>query len=441
MRGRIALALLCAACTCTAGALSHPCRFFEYRDSAGTCLPCTQHTFGTPVHCEQYNASLQWAQASSAFERLRLHALADECAQYTYITGHPIKHLCNNTSMDGQLAETVVRTAQDGQPVAYALPAPPPPISPCLQGSYRLNDGHCEQCPNNTTTKSTGATSAFDCEVCALGYKWVPPSRACERCPECYTTRPDPGTENADYTRAEHCSPCSVWADDYRRGGCDATVAGRCVLHVPYADVHAVHLAAAPDEYNVSWRGVFCSYDLWRKAKDLAAPNNTDVVIEACQKDALLSESDDRNCDQVAMYVYGAQTQQVHALFRPQSREHVEDSAETYAATNAAYTGKPPHVLNYTYTTGTSLPGRFEDYWNSFYEERDNYNYNSLNKVVPPPFELAGSYTYFMHNVSPGVAPYYDFARAYHEHWLLGKLSPSQQSCACLLYTSPSPRD
>lgn len=424
MRRRIALALLCAACTCTAGALTDPCRFFEYRNSADECVACTEHTFGTPVHCEQYNASLLWAQASSAFARLQLHVRADECAQYNYSTGYPIKRLCNNTFMDGELAGTVVLAAQDGRAVAYTPRAPLPAASPCMRGYYRPNDGHCSQCPNNTTTRYTDATSAFDCEVCPLGSRWVPASRACERCPECYTTRPDPGMENANYTRAEHCLPCSVWADDYRRGGCDATVAGKCVLHVPYADVHAVHMTAAPDEYNVSWRGVFCSYEKWRMAQQ--SQSSTNVQIDECNASALLSES---SCGQVDMYVYAAETQQVHALFRPQSREQVQDYAETYAATNAAYTGKPPHVLNYTYTTGTSLPGRFEDYWNSFYADRDSYDYG-LKDVVPPPFELAGSYTYFMHDVSIDVAPYYDFARAYHEHWLLGKLAPSQQSCA-----------
>ena len=433
MRAQSALAFLCAACACTAtaAALALPCRFFEYATSDSGCAPCTAHTFGTPAHCVRYNGTLPWENATSAFERLQLAALAHECERYAAARADSVGavvDLCDHRGVDGALAETVVLTAGDNERTAYtSSPAPVVPIS-CPRGSYRVNDTSCMQCPRNTTTNGGNKTSVFDCEWCKLGFYWQPKTRTCSPCAECYTTRPDAQTMHADagadYTRAEHCSPCSVWADDYRRGGCDATVAGECVLHVPYADVHAVHMQPARDAYNESWRGVFCSYEVWRNVQEIL-DGQTDAQISDCQQKRLVPEPADA-CKQVDMYVYQAETQKVHALFRPQSREHLFNWSQAYADSRAAYDEMPPAVRDFTYTTGTALPGAFDDLWQSHYAAKDSYADTS---VVPPPFELAGAYKYPMHAVSVGAAPYYDFARAYHEHWLLGMLRPSQQAC------------
>lgn len=430
MRARTALALLCAAgaCTATAAALALPCRFFEYATHDPGCAPCTAHTFGTRAHCAQYNATLPWTNATSEFERLQLAAFAHECARYAAAHAdsvEPVDKLCDHQGTDGALAETVVLAAGGSTPTAYTSPPlPTAPIS-CPQGSYRANASSCVRCPHNTTTNGGNKTSVFDCEWCELGFRWQPQTRTCSQCAQCYTTRPDAG---ADFTRAEHCSPCSVWADDYRRGGCDATVAGECVLRVPYADVHEVHTQLAPDAYNESWRGVFCSYEVWRKAEDIAE-GNTNEKIDNCQQKGLVPEPANA-CKQVDMYVYKAETQKVHALFRPQSREHLFNWSQAYAGSSAAYAEMPPGVRNFTYTTGTALPGAFDDLWQSHYDGKYWYDYRAETGVVPPPFELAGAYKYPMHAVSVDAAPYYDFARAYHEHWLLGMLRPSQQACA-----------
>lgn len=435
MRARTALAFLCAACACsaTAAALALPCRFFEYATHDNGCARCTSHTFGTPAHCAQYNATLPWTNATSEFERLQLAAFAHECARYAAAhgdTGEPVVALCDHQVTDGALAGTVVLAAGSSTPTAYTSPSfKAAPIS-CPQGSYRVNASRCEQCPHNTTTNGGNKISVFDCEWCKLGFYWQPKTRTCSRCAQCHTTRPDAQTMHADagadYTRAEHCSPCSVWADDYRRGGCNATVAGECVLHVPYSDVHTVHMQPAHDEYNESWRGVFCSYEVWRNAEDIA--DKTDEQIEYCQTKGLVPDPANA-CKQVDIYVYEAQTQKVHALFRPQSREHLFNWSQAYAASRAAYDEMPPAVRDFTYTTGTALPGAFDDLWRSHYAAKEEYSYSAETDVVPPPFELAGAYKYPMHAVSVEAAPYYDFARAYHEHWLLGMLRPSQQAC------------
>lgn len=438
MRARTALASLCAACACTATALAFtlPCRFFEYRAADTSCISCTAHTFGTPAHCAQYNETLPWANATSEFERRQLVALSHECERYADAStnsrpaGEPIVHLCDHLGADGTLAQTVVLAPVGGAHAEYTSTLPRTPIS-CPQGFFRANDTSCLPCRNNTTTNAGNKTSELDCEWCELGFRWRPQTRTCSRCPECYTTRPDqqPTHPDADYTRAEHCSPCSVWADDYRRGGCNATIAGQCVLHVPYADVHEVHLKPAPDAYNESWRGVFCSYEVWRNAAEIHDdPTRTNVQIQKCQMGGLVPTPVD-SCKQVDMYVYEAETQKVHALFRPQSREHLLNWSEAYAATSAAYAEMPPGVRDFTYTTGTALPGAFDSLWQSYFADKDPYEYRPETGVVPPPFELSGSYTYPMHSVSVGTAPYYDFARAYHEHWLLGMLRPSQQAC------------
>ena len=432
MRAQTALGFLCAACACTGHVLAWtiPCRFFEFfQDATGTCVPCTEHTFGTREHCALYNTSLPWADASSVFARLQLKARADECEQYTYESSEPILRWCDHLGTNGELEHAVVLTPTGGTPTAYGVVPPPTTPESCPQGAYRVNATSCMKCPNNTTTDAGNKAADSDCEWCELGYRWRPETRACEPCPQCYTTRPDPDTPHAKYTRAEHCSPCSVWADDYRRGGCDATVAGQCVLHVPYADVHAVHMEPEPDAYNESWRGVFCSYEVWRKTDEIRK-GTTNQAIDRCKNENLVPGNLIENLpDQVDMYVYKARTQKVHALFRPQSREHVHEGAQKYASANAAYSGAPPQVYNYTYTTGTALPGIFEDLWSSHFINKALYVYDVQTGVVPPPFELAGSYTYSMHNVAPSLAPYYDFARAYHEHWLLGVLAPAQRAC------------
>tara|TARA_Y100000389_G_scaffold86703_1_gene83383 strand:+ start:2388 stop:4460 length:2073 start_codon:yes stop_codon:yes gene_type:complete len=431
MRAQSALAFVCAACACTAtaAALALPCRFFEYATPDTGCTPCTPHTFGTPEHCARYNETLPWTNATSEFERLQLTAFAHECTQYAAAHASsvdPVVDLCDHQRADGALAETVVLAAGGSTPTAYTSPSfQAAPIS-CPQGWYRVNASRCEQCPHNTTTNGGNKTSVSDCEWCELGFRWQPQTRTCSRCAQCYTTRSDAG---ADYTRAEHCSPCSVWADDYRRGGCNATVAGECVLHVPYADVHAVHMEPAHDAYNESWRGVFCSYEVWRNAEDIALGRTQDAQINYCQQKGLVPDPAD-TCKQVDMYVYEAETQKVHALFRPQSREHLFNSSQAYAGSKAAYAEMPPGVRDFTYTTGTALPGAFDDLWQSHYTAKYAYSYSAETGVVPPPFELAGAYKYPMHAVSVNAAPYYDFARAYHEHWLLGMLRPSQQACA-----------
>jgi hypothetical protein len=437
MRAQSALAFLCAACACTANAaaLALPCRFFEYTTRDTGCAPCTAHTFGTPAHCGQYNATLPWTNATSEFERLQLAAFAHECEQYAAAHAHslePVVDLCDHRGVNGTLAETVVLAADGSTPTAYTSPPlPTAPIS-CPQGLYRVNASSCVRCPHNTTTNGGNKTSVFDCEWCELGFYWQPKTRTCSRCAQCYTTRPDAQTMHADagadYTRAEHCSPCSVWADDYRRGGCNATVAGECVLHVPYADVHEVHMEPARDAYNESWRGVFCSYEVWRNAQSILY-DQTDPQITNCQDKGLVPVPAD-SCKQVDMYVYKAETQKVHALFRPQSREHLLNWSQAYAGSSAAYAQMPPAVRDFTYTTGTALPGAFDDLWQSHYSAKDSYEYSAETGVVPPPFELAGAYKYPMHAVSVHAAPYYDFARAYHEHWLLGMLRSSQRACA-----------
>ena len=436
MRAQSAVAFLCAACACsaTAAALALPCRFFEYAIPDAGCAPCTAHTFGTGAHCGQYNATLPWTNATSEFERLQLAAFARECERYAAAHAdslEPVVDMCDHRGADGALAGTVVLAAGGSTPTAYTSPPlPTAPIS-CEQGLYRVNASSCVRCPNNTTTNGGNKTSVSDCEWCELGFYWQPKTRTCSRCAQCYTTRPDAQTMHADagadYTRAEHCSPCSVWADDYRRGGCNATVAGECVLHVPYADVHKVHMKPARDAYNESWRGVFCSYEVWRNA-DSIRDNLTDPQITNCQDKRLVPDPADA-CKQVDMYVYQAETQKVHALFRPQSREHLFNWSQAYAGSSAAYAQMPPAVRDFTYTTGTALPGAFDDLWQSHYAARDSYEYSAETGVVPPPFELAGAYKYPMHAVSVHAAPYYDFARAYHEHWLLGMLRPSQQAC------------
>ena len=436
MRARTALALLCTAhaCTATALALTLPCRFFEYRATGTGCVPCTAHTFGTFAHCARYNETLPWANATSEFERLQLAAFAHECERYadantnSSAPGEAVAHQCDHLGADGALAGTVVLAPGGITRTEYTSPLEPAVRIPCQQGSYRVNATSCLRCPNNTTTNGGNKTSVFDCEWCELGFHWQPQTRTCLPCPECYTTRPDPQPMHAgaDYTRAEHCSPCSVWADDYRRGGCDATVAGQCVLHVPYADVHAVHMQAARDEYNESWRGVFCSYEVWRKAADVDQGSN--AKIDDCKNKRLVPASPGA-CTQVDMYVYKAETQRVHALFRPQSRAHLFNGSQAYARASAAYAEMPPGVRDFTYTTGTAFPGPFEDLWQSHFADKGSYDYRAETDVVPPPFQLSGSYAYPMHPVSVDVAPYYDFARAYHEHWLLGMLSPSQQAC------------
>ena len=438
MRAQTALAFFCAACACTANAaaLALPCRFFEYTTDDNGCAPCTAHTFGTGAHCGQYNATLPWTNATSEFERLQLAAFARECERYAAAHAdslEPVVDMCDHRGADGALAEAVVLAAGGSTPTAYTSPSlPAAPIS-CAQGSYRANASSCVRCPHSTTTNGGNKTSVFDCEWCELGFHWQPKTRTCSPCAECYTTRADAETMHADagakYTRAEHCSPCSVWADDYRRGGCNATVAGECVLHVPYADVHTVHMQPAPDAYNESWRGVFCSYEVWRNAveiQDDAA--QTDAQMLDCQRKRLVPDSPDV-CKQVDMYVYEAETQKVHALFRPQSREHLFNWSQAYAGSSAAYAEMPPGVRDFTYTTGTALPGAFDDLWQSYYAAKNLYDYRAETGVVPPPFELAGAYKYPMHAVSVDAAPYYDFARAYHEHWLLGMLRPSQQAC------------
>lgn len=434
MCARTALALLCAAAACARSvrALALPCRFFEFSAGDGTCRACAEHTFGTHAHCARYNATLPWANATSVFERLQLGALADACEQYATTGGNStdaaVARLCDHLGTDGELAPTAVLAPASGARTAYE-PRPPAlvPIR-CAQGSFAVNDTDCMPCPRNTTTDAGNKTSEFACEWCQLGFRWQPQTRSCARCPACYTTRPDADNKDADYTRAEQCVPCSVWADDYRRGGCDPTVAGQCVLHVPYADVHAVHMQPPGDAEYASRRGVLCSYEVWREANSVGN-GQTNEEIKFC-KDQGLVDAQGSPCTQVQMYVYAAPTQHVHALFRPQSRDHLYDLGGAYASAHAAYAATPPNARGFTYTTGTALPGAADDLWRSNYSQRSNYPYSAAADNVPPPFEISGSYTYNMHEVSGETAPYYDLARAYHEHWLRGLLRPSQANCA-----------
>ena len=371
-----------------------PCEYYQYCHS-GLCAPCTPGTFGTPAQCRVYNASLPWdLAADSAFLHDELHALAARCEAHVALGGifeheravqSNAERVCN-ASADGQLGGAPLVLAADKGPWALTLGSGAYRMRHCPRGSYADEAGHaCVKCPRTTTTAAAGATSRLDCDACELGWRWDPEREMCAQCPTCYTTRAGAG---ADVTREETCTPCSVFADDYRRGGCSPFVAEQCVLFVPMADVHAtmerrIHTENT-DAYNThvatEYYNLFHDYDLATFVR----------------------------------YVYNDSAVGEHALFRAQNYDRLFlENEEKPARIEWTQSMQAPRAYTgYAYTAGMMYYEGVERVW-----EIDE---KMGNGVVIPMFELSGAHVVPMHRVSTAAATHYDMVRAAYEAVLHG---------------------
>jgi hypothetical protein len=381
-----------------------PCEYYQYCRS-GLCIPCTPGTFGTPAQCRVYNASLPWnLAADSAFLHDELHALAARCEAHVALGGifeheravqSNAERMCN-ASADGQLGRAPLVLAADKGPWALTPGSAAYRMRHCPRGSYADEAGHaCVKCPRTTTTEAAGATSRLDCDACELGWRWDPEREMCAQCPRCYTTRAGAGA-GADVTREETCTPCSVFADDYRRGGCSPFVAEQCVLFVPMADVHAtmerrIHTQNT-DEYNTH---VATEYYNLNNENDLAT---------------------------FVRYVYNHSAVGEHALFRAQNYDRLllnedkktaqEDWRQNMQAPRA-YTG-------YAYTAGMMYYESVGRVW-----EIDEI---PGKENVIPMFELSGAHVVPMHRVSTAAATHYDMVRAAYEAVLRGVIGSNKNA-------------
>lgn len=381
-----------------------PCEYYEYCDG-GACVACTPGTFGTPAQCRAYNASLPWdLAADSTFLHDELHALAARCEAHVALGGifeyeravqSNAQRVCN-ASADGLLSSAPLVLAVDAGPWALSMGSRAYRLLHCPRGTYADEPGQaCVKCPRTTTTAAPGATSRLDCNACKLGWRWEPEREMCVQCPTCYTTRADAG---ADATREETCTPCSVFADDYRRGGCSPLVAEQCVLFVPMADVHATMerrtTTQNTDEYNkhvaTEYYNLFHDYDLATFVR----------------------------------YVYNNSAVGEHALFRAQNYDRLffdeqkkqaridwEDSMQA----PRAYTG-------YAYTAGMMFYGGVERVWEIDKEV-------GAGGVISM-FELSGAHVVPMHRVLTASAAHYDMVRAAYEAVLRGVIGSDANAVA-----------
>lgn len=374
-----------------------PCEYYQYCRS-GLCVPCTPGTFGTPAQCRVYNASLPWdLAADSAFLHDELHALAARCEAHVALGGifeheravqSNAERVCN-ASADGQLGSAPLVLAADKGPWALTLGSDAYSMLSCPRGSYADEAGHaCVKCPRTTTTAAAGATSRLDCDACELGWRWDPEREMCAQCPTCYTTRAGAGA-GADVTREETCTPCSVFADDYRRGGCSPFVAEQCVLFVPMADVHAtmerrIYTENTP-EYNTH---VATEYYNLNNGNDLAT---------------------------FVRYVYNDSAVGEHALFRAQNYDRLwlKESEKTARKEWRGNMQAPRAYTGYAYTAGMMYYESVERVWEIDQEK-------GKNQVVIPMFELSGAHVVPMHRVSTAAATHYDMVRAAYEAVLRG---------------------
>ena len=398
---RFAGVLACLIVTARAGQVraqpcgyDEPCEYYQYCHS-GLCAPCTPGTFGSAVQCLAYNASLPWdLAADSTFLHEELHALAARCEAHAALGGifeheravqSSAERVCN-ASADGLLSSAPLVLGADAGPWALTLGSSAHNVLHCPRGSYADEQGGaCVKCPRTTTTAAAGATSRLHCDACELGWRWDPEREVCVQCPTCYTTRADAG---ADVTREETCTPCSVFADDYRRGGCSPFVAAQCVLFVPMADVHAtmerrIHTQNT-QAYNLHVATEY--YNLFHQ-NDLAT---------------------------FVRYVYNHSSVGEHALFRAQNydrllletgRKPAQIEWRDRMQAPRAYTG-------YAYTAGMMYYESVERVWeiNEIQGDRD----------VIPMFELSGAHVVPMHHVSAAAATHYDMVRAAYEAVLRG---------------------
>lgn len=398
---RFARVLACLMAIAAAGqaraqacAYDEPCEYYEYCHS-GLCAPCTPGTFGTPAQCLAFNASLPWdLAADSTFLHDELHALAARCEAHAALGGifeferavqSSAERVCN-ASADGVLSSAPLVFGADAGPWALTLGSDAHNVLHCPRGSYADEQGRaCVECPRTTTTAAAGATSRLDCDACELGWRWDPEREVCVQCPTCYTTRADAG---ADVTREETCTPCSVFADDYRRGGCSPFVAAQCVLFVPMADVHAtmerrIHTENT-QEYN---KHVATEYYNLFNDHDLAT---------------------------FVRYVYNASAVGEHALFRAQNYDRLLWAGNKKQARIewAASMEAPRAYTGYAYTAGMMYYESVERVW-----EIDQIK--GVGNVIPM-FELSGAHVVPMHSVSAAAAAHYDMVRAAYEAVLRG---------------------
>jgi hypothetical protein len=342
-----------------------------------------------------YNASLPWdLAADSTFLHDELHALAARCEAHAGLGGvfeheravqSSAERVCN-ASMDGLLSSAPLVLAADAEPWALTLGSSAHNVLDCPRGSYADEAGHaCVKCPRTTTTAAAGATSRLDCDACELGWRWDPEREMCLQCPTCYTTRADAG---ADVTREETCTPCSVFADDYRRGGCSPFVAAQCVLFVPMADVHATMerriYTENTQEYNkhvaTEYYNLFHEYDLATFVR----------------------------------YVYNHSAVGEHALFRAQNYDRLFlDSDRKPAQIEWTESMQAPRAYTgYAYTAGMMYYESVERVW--------EINQIKGDGDVIPMFELSGAHVVPMHRVSTAAATHYDMVRAAYEAVLRG---------------------
>lgn len=393
---RFARVLACLMVTVAAGparaqacAYDVPCEYYQYCHS-GLCAPCTPGTFGTPAQCLAFNASLPWdLAADSTFLHDELHALAARCEAHVALGGifeferavqSSAERVCN-ASADGRLSSAPLVLGADAGPWALTLGSSAHNVLHCPRGSYTDEQGHtCVKCPGTTTTATAGATSRLDCDACELGWRWDPEREVCAQCPTCYTTRADAG---ADVTREETCTPCSVFADDYRRGGCSPFVAAQCVLFVPMADVHATMERRIHTENTKEY--------------------NTHVATEYYN---LFHEYD---LATFVRYVYNHSAVGEHALFRAQNYDRLFlDSDQKPARIEWTESMQAPRAYTgYAYTAGMMYYGGVERVW-----EIDQIK--GVGNVIPM-FELSGAHVVPMHRVSAAAAAHYDMVRAAYE--------------------------
>lgn len=375
-----------------------PCEFYQFC-SGGVCRPCTLGAFGSERQCAAYNASLPWATAAgSVFFSAELHARAQRCFDYAVDPGvdavervrqmHAVQ-VCN-ASADGRVEDRAVVLSADSRPWVFEPGAGEYTRSACAQGSYESADrSGCVRCPGATTTTAAGATSRYECNACQLGWRWDAERGECLQCPRCYTTRPDgSGADAASrVTRAEACTPCSVFADDYRHGGCSPLAAAQCVLYVPMADVHDTMQARVAAANAPGYNGFLADKYLSLKA--------------FAQLESFVD------------YVFNASEVATHALFRAQNYHRlVLQGAPKRAQDVWQHAVTPPRAYTgYAYTVGMMFTGSVSDVWQIDKQVSDR---------VVSMFELSGAHVVPMHNVSQETAPHYDMVRAAHEAVLRG---------------------
>tara|TARA_X000000368_G_scaffold347666_1_gene287234 strand:- start:85 stop:2169 length:2085 start_codon:yes stop_codon:yes gene_type:complete len=374
-----------------ASACETGCEYYEFCKH-GQCAPCTPGTFGGSKHCQAYNATLPWPNASDSalllnelHERVaRCHAHATESATVRSAVRGDALRLCSANG-DGEVNTDLIVLRSNGTRLPHA---PHPTTVSCHDWEYPDPSAQgCSPCPGNSSRSRTLQNASVFCDACPRGWKWLPLNETCEQCPQCYTTD---GLEHDELlSRDEECRPCSTSAADYRVGGCSPEVDQECVLYVPMQDVHKVMRDAVVRQETTAY---------YRKIQILYYCMNpvSTGIQNFCDSSQDLPPFMD--------YMYKDPIIQTHALFRPQTYSLVSESLKQVWSlfTNAT----KPTYAGYAYTIGMMFDDSPGDAW-----------LRSSDFECDAPFhELTGSYVVQLSQwTPPPEAKRYDLVRAAYE--------------------------